>query len=75
MNNTRRLAISVQLQKISDAHEALESIREEEQEYYDNMPESIQQGEKGDNAQTAIDQLETTISSLDEAMSSLENIE
>lgn len=43
----------------------LANPRDEEQDYYDNMPENFQQGEKGDNAQNAIDNLDNAISALE----------
>lgn len=36
------------------------------------MPESLQGGEKGENAQTAIDALESAISSMEEAEGQLD---
>lgn len=39
----------------------LESLRDEEQEYLDGMPESFQDGEKGDKAREAIDGMENAV--------------
>ena len=68
MNNQRRKAIqevmeqlSAPLDTITDLKEQLEAIMDEEQEYYDNMPESLQGGEKGDMAQEAIDQINEAV--------------
>jgi predicted RNase H-like nuclease (RuvC/YqgF family) len=44
-----------------DLQSTIESIRDEEQEYFDNMPESIQQGEKGQNAEQAVAYLEESL--------------
>lgn len=46
---------------MDDVHSNIESIREEEQEYIDNLPENLQQSEKASNAEDAV-------SALDEAM-------
>ena len=43
----------------------VEAIRDEEQEYRDNMPESLAGGEKGEKAETAISALEQVIDDLD----------
>ena len=51
---------------LSDVKGDLESLRDEEQEYYDNMPESMQGGDKGDTAQTAINAMEEALSSLED---------
>lgn len=75
MNATRRSAIGAQVQVLSDAKEQLENIRDEEQEYYDNMPESLKQGDKGIAAEGAVSELENAISDVESAMSNLENIE
>jgi flagellar biosynthesis chaperone FliJ len=81
MNNQRRKAIqevmeqlSAPLDTITDLKEQLEAIMDEEQEYYDNMPESLQGGEKGDMAQEAIDQISEAVSTLDEICSSIEEV-
>jgi len=42
-------------------------VRDEEQEAYDNMPESFQGGEKGEKAQECISAIEDAISSLEDA--------
>lgn len=46
----------------------LETARDEEQDYYDNMPESFQNGDKGSQASDAI-------SSLEQALEALEAVE
>lgn len=52
--------------KAQNAVDELESIKEEEQEYYDNMPENMQNGDKGSTAQSAIDSLDSAIEYLAE---------
>lgn len=52
--------------KVSDIKSDLESLRDEEQDYYDNMPEGFQNGEKGEAAQSAVDALENAITQLEE---------
>jgi hypothetical protein len=72
MNKDRRKAladvagqIEDMLANVSAIREMLEAARDEEQEFYDNMPESIQGGEKGENAQAAIDAMESVLSELE----------
>lgn len=43
----------------------IETLKDEEQDYYDNMPESFQNGDKGSIAQTAIDALDEAANDLD----------
>ena len=74
MNDSRRKAIrkaiDTYLEKVSAAKEelteALTDIREAEEESYDNLPESLQYGERGDAMQDAINALDDVISELDQ---------
>lgn len=50
---------------VDEIREAIEAVRDEEQDYYDNMPESLQGGEKGDTAQEAISQLEEALTEIE----------
>jgi fructose-1,6-bisphosphatase len=68
MNKARRAMIEKAQALITEARVLLEDAAQEEQDYYDNMPESIQAGEKGDRAQEAI-------SALEEAVGQLEDVE
>ena len=75
MNNARRKIIRDILAKIEELdnlrmeiYYAIEEVRDEEQEAFDNLPESIQYGEKGQA-------MEQTISYLEDAMSDFENLE
>ena len=73
MNKARRKAydkiadqIAVLISKVEDLKSELETIRDEEQEYYDAMPESFQNGDKGQAATDVIEKFETTLSALEE---------
>lgn len=50
----------------------LEEVRDEEQDKYDNMPESLQNGANGERMQTAIEALESAIDTLETTESELE---
>lgn len=58
--------------KIDDVKSQVETCRDEEQDYYDNMHENFQNGEKGERAQAAIDAMEECLSSLDETINNIE---
>lgn len=73
MNKQRRKQIEDVKRKIEELREEVETIRDEEQEYYDNMPESIQLGEKGDQAEYAISYLDEVIEALDGCETPLED--
>lgn len=74
MNKQRRKQIDQIITRLQDElaplidsiREEIETIRDEEQEYYDNMPESLQSGDKGDVAQSAIEALEEGVNTLEE---------
>ena len=74
MNKERRKEIARAAAMIDEAKGILESCRDEEQEYYDNMPESFQDGEKGSAAQEAIDALEEAVSSLEDITDNMNNL-
>lgn len=74
MNKSRRAQLSKIADQLSELNDAIEVIREEEQEYYDNMPESFQGGEKGDAAQEAIGELENAISDLGNVVDALNGV-
>lgn len=74
MNKSRRAQIQSALDKITEARAVLEQCRDEEQEYYDAMPEGIQNGSRGDAAQETIDNLEEAISILEDAESNCETV-
>jgi uncharacterized protein YukE len=73
MNKARREAIEKVAEQLSDLKDAIEALRDEEQDYFDNMPESFQGGEKGEAAESAISELDDAASSVEAAFDSLMN--
>lgn len=65
MNAERRKEINRALGLIEDAYGILETILEEEKEAFDNLPESLQEGDKGEQMQMAISTLEEWLGYLD----------
>jgi len=72
MNNFRRKALSTLRDTIEDAKSALEALKDEEQEYYDNLPENLTGGEKASVAENAISMLDDAIDSLETAVTSID---
>jgi len=73
MNAQRRkslLELAAQAQAVLDA---VEGIRDDEQEYLDNMPEGIKDGDKGDRAQEVIDYLDGAVDGLYSAIEGIES--
>ena len=73
MNKARRKEIEKIITKLCELSEDLEALREEEQEYYDNMPEAIQQGVKGERAEEIIGNIADAQESIDAAVYALES--
>jgi hypothetical protein len=61
MNAERRKIIAAAQAKIEDARSLIEQARDDEQDYFDNMPEGFQNGDKGGAAQEAVSQLDDAI--------------
>lgn len=72
MNRKQRKRLDELLRIIASAREEIEAMRDEEQDKYDNMPESFQQGERGDAMQTGIDLLDGAATALDDVESNLQ---
>jgi hypothetical protein len=73
MNNQRRKDIQKLIVKLEDLEalkneiqETLEGIRDEEQEYYDNMPENLQGSDRGYAAEEAANNLTEALGRLEE---------
>lgn len=71
MNKARRARIAAVAELIDQARATLEEIAQEEREYYDNMPESLQDGDKGTRAAEVADALEEAVSTLEDVVSNL----
>lgn len=67
MNARRRKEILRAADLIEQAREILQNATEEEAEAFDNMPESLQESERGQKMLEYIDSLETAVSQLEEA--------
>ncbi len=74
MNKERRKEIQRAAALLEEAKEIITQAKDDEQEYRDNMPESIAAGDKGDTADSDISALETAENSIDDAISELENV-
>lgn len=87
MNEARRQQIAQAVEQLAGVEdtlqEALDTVRgaaDEEQEYYSNMPETLQGGERGTRAEEAAqeladaaDKLDTMLNDLADLVASLDN--
>lgn len=74
MNNARRKEIRSIISGIEEIKDKLDSIRDDEQEYYDNIPENLQESARAQNSEEAIDSMDNVISSLEDAVGELEEV-
>lgn len=72
MNKQRRKELNDIINKLSDLKDDIVALRDEEQDYYDNMPENLQGGERGEMAENAINEMDNAESSIEDAICSLE---
>lgn len=78
MNNARRKEIEKIIKALGEIDfesqiEKVDSVRDEEQDAFDNMPESLQQGERGSTSEAAIEALEEAIEALEQARDSMQD--
>lgn len=74
MNKDRRKRIQNIIDQLTDLETEIEEIQDEEQEAYDNLPESLQNGENGERMSDAIDNLDSAFCSLGDAISYLDEV-
>lgn len=60
---------------IAKAQRIIESVKDDEQEAHDNLPESIQYGEKGQQMKEYIDMLDKVYGHCDDLMSIIDEIQ
>lgn len=74
MNAQGRKEIAKYIATLEEIKDKLESMQEDEQDKFDNMPEGLQESERGEAMQEAIDAIETACGSLDDAIDTLQEI-
>ena len=74
MNKTRRQQLAKLLQGQEEINSELESVCTDEEDYFDNMPENLQGGQRGMDAEDAIDKMNEAISSIEDAIDAIEEI-
>jgi len=72
MNKTRRKALEKINAQIEDIVAGIEMLRDEEQEYIDNMPEGLQGSDKAEMAEDAVSSMESALESLAGAANSID---
>ena len=75
MHDRRRKKVESVSGKVLDAIRDLIEIHNEEQEAFDNMPESIQFSIKGDQMQEILDVLDQVVGELEDALTNIDTLE
>ena len=80
MNRERRAALAALLDdlqctglleardRVQDIHDALETLRDDEQDAFNNLPPSLQDGERGQAMEDAIGRMEDALSALSDVI-------
>lgn len=74
MNKQRRSRLQKVIDQLEDLKAEVASICEEEQEAYDNMPEGLQDAERGQQIYENISNLEDREGDFDDLISNLEEV-
>ncbi len=74
MNKQRKQKIRDVRKEIESCKESLQKILDEEQDYFDNMPENLQGSMRGSDSEDAIDVMESCIDDLENIIKKLMEI-
>ena len=81
MNQDRRAKIEAAVEELRNAlstmqelHSTLESLRDEEQEAFDNLPEGLQQADRGQSMEAIASALDDAVDTLSSALGDIDNV-
>ena len=74
MNRERRTQLAKAVRLLERAIEIIENAKDEEQEAFDNLPESIKDSERGENMESYIDLLDAADGSIYDAIDSINDV-
>ena len=74
MNKERRQKIGKIIERLEDIAAELEALADEERDAFDNLPESLQYGERGEAMEAAADELEDVSGEVSDLASRLEEL-
>lgn len=75
MNTQRRKRRDEAIEKLNEALAIIEEIKDEEDTAYENMPESLQESERGEHLQENVDALESIYDEIETQVSELEEVD
>ena len=73
MNKKRRERLKQAISLLESAYEIISQAAEEEQDCFDNLPENLQESDRGERMEEAISELENATEKIDEVKESVEN--
>lgn len=74
MNKARRKQLEKVVEVLTAQMEELETIKDEEQEAFDNLPEGIQCTERGETMEENVDELDSIITDLENVIDSINEV-
>ncbi len=74
MNKARRKQLEKVVEVLTAQMEELETIKDEEQEAFDNLPEAIQCTERGETMEENVDELDSIITDLENVIDSINEV-
>lgn len=73
LNKQRRVRLSEAHSLLGKAASIVEAVKDEEQDSFDNLPEGLQCSERGEAMEEAVDELQMTIDSIEDALGHIDN--
>ena len=67
MNEARRDRLRAAVKKLSDVHSIVETVCDKEEDCLDNYPENLQNSDRFERTETAVDSLNDALERLEEA--------
>ena len=74
MNKQRKSEIKTQIMRLNSVIADVQKVLDDENDYYDNIPENLQSSLRADTSEEAIDHLAEAIDNLNEALECLSSI-
>lgn len=74
MNRQRRKKLTEAFEKVAEVMDILESVKSEEEESYENLPDNFRDGDRGEEMQNYIEMHDEAYGYLDDANSVIEQI-
>lgn len=74
MNAERRKRLTDAIAYINKAVQIIEDVRDDEQDSFDNLPESIQSGDRGMLMEECIQGMDEVLEGLDSCISDIEDV-